>query len=114
MILPTPVIEVAPVGSPDKPRLLVTAGKKRRYAALSYCWGSNSYGELKRSHLNKYLQHLDVGALPQTLRNAIAVTKSISVPYLWVDALCILQDSEEDKSHGISMMEWIYRDSWSL
>jgi hypothetical protein len=110
-ILPTRVIEVAPVDSPDKPRLLVTAGKKGRYAALSYCWGSNSYGELKQSHLNKYLQHLDVGALPQTLRDAIAVTKSISIRYLWVDALCILQDSEEDKSHEISMMERVYRDS---
>lgn len=36
-ILPTRVIEVAPVGSPDRPRLLVTFGKKGRYAALSYC-----------------------------------------------------------------------------
>jgi hypothetical protein len=110
-ILPTRVIEVAPAISPDRPRLLATAGKKGRYAALSYCWGSNSYGELRRCHLNKYLEHLDLEVLPQTLRDAIAVTKSISVPYLWVDALCILQDSEEDKSFEISMMEQVYRGS---
>jgi hypothetical protein len=53
-----------------------------------------------------------VGELPQTLRDAIAVTKSVSIPYLWVDALCILQDSEEDESHEISMMERIYRNSF--
>jgi len=99
------------VGSPDRPRLLVTSGRKGRYAALSYCWGSNSYGELNQSNLNKYIQHLCLDALPQTLRDAIAVTKSISVPYLWVDALCILQDSDDDKSHEISMMERVYRDS---
>jgi hypothetical protein len=110
-ILPTRVIEVAPVDSPDKPRLLVTAGKKGRYAALSYCWGNSSYGTLTRARLNKYLQHLDVDALPQTLRDAITVTKSISIPYLWVDALCILQDSDEDKTFEISMMEKVYRDS---
>jgi Heterokaryon incompatibility protein (HET) len=50
-------------------------------------------------------------ALPQTLRDAIAVTKSISIPYLWVDMLCILQDSEDDKRHEMSMMECVYRDS---
>jgi hypothetical protein len=44
MILPIRVIDVAPVDSPDKPRLLVTAGEKGRYAALSCCWGSNSSG----------------------------------------------------------------------
>jgi hypothetical protein len=48
--------------------------------------------------------------LPQTLRDAVAVTKSISAPCLWVDALCILQDSDEDKSFEISMMEKVYRD----
>ncbi|RDL39593.1 uncharacterized protein BP5553_03933 [Venustampulla echinocandica] len=110
-ILPTRVIEVAPVGSPDRPRLVVTAGKKGRYAALSYCWGSNSYGELNQSNLNEYIQTLCLNLLPQTLRDAIAVTKSISVPYLWVDALCILQDSDNDKSHEMSMMEGVYRDS---
>jgi hypothetical protein len=110
-ILPTRVIEVAPMDAPDRPQLLVTAGMKGRYAALSYCWGQNSYGELKQSHLKKYLEHLDVDALPQTLRDAIVVTKSISVPYLWVDALCILQDSEDDKSYEISMMDRVYRDS---
>jgi hypothetical protein len=110
-ILPTRVIEVAPVDSPDKPRLLVTAGKKGKYAALSYCWGSNSYGELRRSHLKKYLQHLEVDTLPQTLHDAIAVAKGMSVPYLWVDSLCIPQDSDEDKSFEISMMEQVYKGS---
>ncbi|TVY22130.1 hypothetical protein LHYA1_G009244 [Lachnellula hyalina] len=103
-ILPTRVIEVAPAGSSDRPRLLVTAGKKGRYATLSYCWGSNSYGVLNQSNVNKYIQDLCLDALPQTLRDAIAVTKSISIPYLWVDALCILQDSDDDKSHELSMM----------
>jgi hypothetical protein len=110
-ILPTRVIEVAPVDSPDTARLLVTAGRKGRYAALSYCWGNSSYGTLTRARLNKYLQHVDVDALPQTLSDAITVAKSISVPYLWVDALCTLQDSDEDKTFEISMMEKVYQDS---
>lgn len=58
-----------------------------------------------------YIQYLCLDALPQILRDAIAVTKSISVPYLWVDALCIIQDSDDDKSHEMSMMERVYRDS---
>lgn len=49
--------------------------------------------------------------LPQTFRDAIEVAKAMSIPYLWVDALCIIQDSEQDKNEEISVMERIYRES---
>ncbi|KAH8807774.1 heterokaryon incompatibility protein-domain-containing protein [Xylogone sp. PMI_703] len=110
VILPTRVIEVAP--AIGKPRVLNTAGKKGRYVTLSYCWGGSSHGELIQSNLNEYIQSLKVDALPQTIRDAIEVTKSIAVPYLWVDALCIIQDSDDDKRHEIAMMQQIYKESF--
>ena len=109
--LPTRVIEVDPAGQSSEPRLLVTSGMQGRYAALSYCWGSGLYGELNQSNLPDYTKRLDLESIPQALRDAITVAKSLSIPYLWIDALCIIQDSEHDKEHEISMMERVYKDA---
>ena len=111
-ILPTRVVEVAPERCPDTPRLLITEGQKGRYATLSYCWGVEPYGLLSISNIRKYTQALDVEPLPQTFQDAIAVAKSLGIPYLWIDSLCIIQDSREDKIQEISVMERIYRESF--
>jgi hypothetical protein len=50
-------------------------------------------------------------AIPQTIFDAISVAKSIPVDYLWVDALCILQDSKKDKVIELAKMKDIYRNS---
>ena len=36
-------------------------------------------------------------SLSQTFRDAIEVAKAMSIPYLWTDALCTIQDSKQDK-----------------
>ncbi|ERF69010.1 hypothetical protein EPUS_06697 [Endocarpon pusillum Z07020] len=110
--LPKRVVEVAPEKCPDTPRLLITEGQKGRYATLSYCWGVEPYGLLSMSNICTYTQGLDVEALPQTFQDAIAVAKTLRIPYLWIDALCIIQDSREDKMQEISVMERIYRESF--
>lgn len=111
-ILPTRVVEVAPEKCPDTPRLLVTEGQRGRYATLSYCWGVEPYGLLTVSNMSEYMQKLDVEAFPQTFQDAIAVAKTMSIPYLWIDSLRIIQDSREDKIQEISVMERIYRESF--
>ncbi|ORY19543.1 hypothetical protein BCR34DRAFT_582246 [Clohesyomyces aquaticus] len=49
--------------------------------------------------------------LPQTVKGAVFVAKAISVEYLWIDALCVLQDSPEDKAQEIARMAQIYHQS---
>ncbi|RDL35768.1 uncharacterized protein BP5553_06380 [Venustampulla echinocandica] len=111
VVLPTRVIEISPAASPDSPRILVTNGCQGQYAALSYCWGKRPYGHLQNSNLDKYTSRLDVLALPQTLREAIKVVKDLGIPYLWIDALCIIQDSDTDKQHEMATMQWIYKNA---
>lgn len=49
--------------------------------------------------------------LPQSFRDAVKITRRLGQRYLWIDALCIIQDSIEDwKAESIQMGD-IYRRS---
>lgn len=50
--------------------------------------------------------------LPATILDAIALARSLLIPYLWVDSLCIIQDLEEDKIQEIATMAQVYKNSW--
>jgi hypothetical protein len=49
--------------------------------------------------------------LPKTIRDAVGVVLALGLEFLWVDALCILQDSAEDWLHEAESMGDIYRGS---
>jgi hypothetical protein len=46
--------------------------------------------------------------LPKTLSDAVAITRSLGIRYLWIDALCILQDSIDDWSKESVKMGSVY------
>lgn len=47
--------------------------------------------------------------LPQTIEDAIVLTGSLNFRYLWVDALCIVQDDRlEDKQIHLERMDAVY------
>jgi hypothetical protein len=69
---------------------------KLPYAALSHRWGTKQHYTLTTRNLQNYLTGFDITDLPQTFQDASFVTKHLGMQYLWIDALCILQDSKED------------------
>ena len=84
-------------------------GQLGQYVALSYCWGGPQKFSLIHGNLDELQQQpTPVSALPRTLQDAIAVTYHLGFEYLWIDALCIIQDSPSDKRHEISQMQHIY------
>lgn len=44
---------------------------------------------------------MDSALLPQTIKDAIVITRKFGVRYLWIDALCIIQGSDEQ-----AVMDW--------
>lgn len=75
------------------------------YVALSYVWGPErqvSYSTGSR-----------LPQLPQTIEDAMTVTKDLGKRYIWVDSLCVDQDNETEKLAQIAMMSEIYRGAWA-
>jgi hypothetical protein len=46
--------------------------------------------------------------LPKTFQDAITLTRQQDYRYLWIDALCIVQDNDSDKSAQIQIMDTIF------
>ena len=92
-----------------------TAGDTR-YTTLSYCWGSREEG-LSQLRLTKDTQaqlqsgfHLETMSAVQ--KDAVAVARALGIPYLWIDALCILQGDAADWERESSLMHKIYGNAY--
>lgn len=82
-----------------------------RYVALSYVWGSQA----QRLTLNKANRNtlsnqgrVELGHLSRTISDAATVVEMLGERYLWVDALCIIQDDLDDLATLIPVMGQIY------
>ena len=76
---------------------------------LSYCWGNFDVPKLLLSNLTRFKDNIPYKHLPPTFRSAICITEWFKIDYLWIDALCILQDCAEDWTRESSRMRDIYK-----
>ncbi|KAI8959988.1 HET-domain-containing protein [Daldinia sp. FL1419] len=83
----------------------------RGYAILSYCWGGDQPLQLTGSSVGLLEAGMPVSSLPKTIRDTAWFTHAMGLEYLWVDALCILQDDTQNKGLEISRMALYYSQS---
>ena len=93
--LPSRILDLGSEES-DSIHLVVTNSKKGIYACLSYCWGDVTGANLTQDNLDKFQKGMKIASLPKTYRDVIAFCRRLSIRYLWIDALCILQKNEVD------------------
>lgn len=107
---PTRLIEIASRYGRRALRLIHTTLESHSapYAALSYCWGGPQKFQTTRHSLRRHLTSITFNDLPATFQHAIQVAERLDLRYLWVDALCIVQDDEHDKAREIDRMSYIY------
>ncbi|KAH8803456.1 heterokaryon incompatibility protein-domain-containing protein [Xylogone sp. PMI_703] len=116
--LPTRVIDVQSYNTTGQVRLFVSNGDFSKYTALSHCWGGSSHinGEVIRTCTSENYDELqngfDASRLPLTFQDAITVTHKLGIRYLWVDSLCIIQDSQEDWLMESARMGEVYGNSF--
>ncbi|CCL99283.1 uncharacterized protein FIBRA_01299 [Fibroporia radiculosa] len=94
---------------------IVPAPPACRYIALSYLWGGvGEEYQTTQANISERASpnSLDTCPLPVTITDSILLTRELGERYLWVDALCIIQDSAEDKALQIEVMELIYGSSF--
>ncbi|KAK5047354.1 hypothetical protein LTR84_006877 [Exophiala bonariae] len=86
------------------------------YLALSHCWGSGPKMKLIAATESVLREGVDISTLCKTFQDAISVTKKFwdefGIRYLWIDSLCILQDSVDDWRNESAIMGDIYQNAF--
>ncbi len=114
--MPTRLLEVVPGSDKiylrlqDSPTL--TSSPDKRYIALSHCWGqSGTPFTTTHATLPSRINGINIHTLPQTFQDAVTLTKRLGLRYLWIDSLCIIQDSPADWAREAARMANIYRNA---
>ncbi|KAF2136561.1 uncharacterized protein K452DRAFT_202852, partial [Aplosporella prunicola CBS 121167] len=95
-------------------RLILTASEPPRshYATLSHCWGRVPFFRLTSSNEEELRRQVLANKLPRSFRDVILFTQRLSIRYLWIDNLCIMQEGpghEEDWNEHAYLMGSIYQ-----
>lgn len=106
--LPTRVIDV---GNLENLHIWETCGQRGEYIALSYCWGEGKK-LLNTTHRYEAFQtQLPIEEMPATFEEACEVAHKLGYQFLWIDALCMVQDDPADVQREMSKMGSIYQNA---
>ena len=68
---------------------VTSVGATRGFVALSYVWGKDQSFVLLKENELEFKAQLLLKDLPQTIQDAVVVTRCIGIQYLWVDAMLV-------------------------
>ena len=108
--MPTRIISVSKDG--DSIKLIQRDNWRGLYIALSYPWGARNNFITTNASLGTMTQGVLTSVLPQTIKDAVLVCHKLGFTYLWVEPLCIIQDSASDKAKEISNMNHVFQNAF--
>lgn len=110
------VLDVSSLDRDGRIRLYVPGHQHvGEYIALSYCWGGPQ--KILTTKMNRAAhieQGIELARLPLTIAQAAQITARLGIQYLWVDALCIVQDDDATKAAEIERMGDIYSNATAV
>ncbi|KAI1658775.1 heterokaryon incompatibility protein-domain-containing protein [Daldinia decipiens] len=89
-------------------KLRESKNTKGPYFALSHCWGSFKPVITTSANYEDHRKGIQLQDLPSSFQDAVSVTRSFGFEFLWIDSLCIVQDSREDWERECPLMANIY------
>ena len=87
------------------------SSKSAPYMTLSYRWGTDPKLILLSSNIAEFRAGKPIDILPQTFRDFVTVARRFGIQYVWIDALCIIQDSVDDWEAEAPTMRHVYANS---
>lgn len=110
---PTRLLEIGSGLERGKVRLVQNGQGEVPYATLSYCWGEKPQAGhcewLTTMHnVHSRTVGMERAELPRTLQDSITVAERLGIQHIWIDSLCIIQDSDDDWAVEAAKMGEIY------
>lgn len=113
--MPSRTVNVGHAGG--EPFLEIHAGNKKPdlrnpgndWATLSHCWGGSSPLKTELKTLEAWRRAVPLKSMPKTFRDAVIIARELGIRHLWIDSLCIIQDSREDWEQESARMAEVYR-----
>ncbi|QYT03695.1 HET protein [Trichoderma simmonsii] len=118
--MPDRVLDIAAEDTASGVKLVQTNGKKAGYACLSHRWGKET-SQATKQNVESLCNEVPWDYLSPTYQDSITFLRKFSkwhqdqygeeIRYIWIDSLCIIQDSKSDwKKHSLKMSD-IYSNS---
>lgn len=114
-LLPTRLIDIKPDGLEDDVVLVESASlpSMAPYIALSYCWGGiRPECTTTPDSLSANKRCIPWLKLPKTFQDAITVARQMSIRYMWIDSICIIQGDDDDWKREGGKMFQVYKNSY--
>ena len=83
-----------------------------RYVTLSHCWGESKHLVTEKNSLEERRAAILLSSMPKTFKDAVFITRKLGVRYLWIDSLCIIQDSPSDWEMESANMGSVYKNAF--
>ncbi|KAL2073917.1 hypothetical protein VTL71DRAFT_11243 [Oculimacula yallundae] len=119
--MPTRLLDVRHAQKTSRLRLVCSKlapeplAEDKEWMTLSHCWGQWGAREnpiLVKANLQERCEAgLKVSELPQTFQDTLEIAGWFGINWLWIDCLCIIQDSKEDWLRESGMMSEIYQNA---
>ncbi|CEI67227.1 hypothetical protein FVEN_g10938 [Fusarium venenatum] len=114
--LPTRLLHCQPSspGGDPKVRLVdsINIDPSTRYAALTHRWGAVQPLKLLEARESGFHDNIPFASIPATFQDAIKLANDIGMEYMWIDSLCIVQDSKDDWQAEAARMASVYSQSY--
>ncbi|KAH7311823.1 heterokaryon incompatibility protein-domain-containing protein [Rhexocercosporidium sp. MPI-PUGE-AT-0058] len=95
----------------DVEKMCLVQVKDVNYITLSYVWGNKPIFKTTTENFQSLQIPGALDSVSGLTRDVASVVKGIGLRYLWIDALCIIQDDEDHKKIQIGRMADIYGQS---
>lgn len=106
---PRRVLDLGDLDHPPNVRLHESSpGEELEYLCLSYRWSETPALQTHKSNVDDHKLAIPWGRLPLAFQHVCKVARRLRLRYVWIDALCIIQDDEDDKVRDIAVMDSIF------